>query len=234
MADTPRECLQEKLSVQSRAVVKYINPMGTLSSKNEKINFTPRTSWRSWSINVKCSQDDMQSKSTQLTDESSLTPIPVVANVSKRRRSTQHRHSLKSSLSNYSKTPTTNGWNSNHLHQAAEEGVMNMPPRRQDSKTDPPQWPADSSFKTIPVKLPTNHHQESSDQQESEARYLAKMYDSRTWEMYRRITEARKNSSYISNKPPENVSSDTEWEHLQQDVESSPSGHEMIFLFDFD
>lgn len=89
--------------------------------------------------------------------------------------------------------------------------------------------------KSIPVKLPSSNQQSTFQQESDEARYLAKMYDSRTWEMYRRITEARKNTSYQSTTPSIIKSESTsEWENLQQEEEASPSGHEMFFLFDFD
>ncbi len=73
--------------------------------------------------------------------------------------------------------------------------------------------------------------------------YLMRMYDTRTWEMYRRITEARKHSqcSYARNNNSntkldhtiagENTS---EWENLQHEYPDSVHGHETIFLFDFD
>ena len=89
--------------------------------------------------------------------------------------------------------------------------------------------------KTIPVKLPQNKQESTLQQESDEARYLAKMYDSRTWEMYRRITEARKNINYQDSTPTfDKGESTSEWENLQQEEDASPSEHEMIFLFDFD
>lgn len=105
----------------------------------------------------------------------------------------------------------------------------NEPSRRYELEP----WEPDGS-KSEPVKLP--QASESSLQQESEeAQYLAKMYDTRTWEMYHRITEARKNSPYQQNTVPLNqkCESTSEWENLQQEEEASPGG-EMIFLFDFE
>jgi hypothetical protein len=66
-----------------------------------------------------------------------------------------------------------------------------------------------------------------------------RMYEGRTWQMYQRITEARKNSqySYTSSQvdtAPNNENT-SEWENLQHDyMDSSDCGHEMIFVFDFD
>jgi hypothetical protein len=69
--------------------------------------------------------------------------------------------------------------------------------------------------------------------------YLMKMYDTRTWEMYSRITEARKNSSYASSNAA-NAQNDhatagestSGWENLQHDDSDCQGG--MVFLFDFD
>jgi hypothetical protein len=91
--------------------------------------------------------------------------------------------------------------------------------------------------------------------EQQDALYLRKMYDSRTWEMYRRITEARKKqnrSSYSKNGGNVNhpvvagaphydgFASEfmmPEMDSLHSDyfLNSSPrSGHEMMFMFDFD
>jgi hypothetical protein len=90
---------------------------------------------------------------------------------------------------------------------------------------------------------------------EQDALYLRKMYDSRTWEMYRRITEARKNqnrssSSYSKNNgggdvnhpvgahdgyPSESMMQEMDHPYSDRFLNSSPrSGHEMVFMFDFD
>jgi hypothetical protein len=87
--------------------------------------------------------------------------------------------------------------------------------------------------------------EQPSDAEDSE--YLVRMYDTRTWEMYIRITEARKNSQFsgdeehpsIHAKPNqtyrENKGETTSgWENLQHDCSDSDDGHAMIFLFDFD
>ena len=74
------------------------------------------------------------------------------------------------------------------------------------------------------------------------------MVDSRTWEMYRRITEARKrNSSYASQQAAgaagkhagcDHQESASDWENMNHDFgldgSNTPDGHEMIFLFDFE
>lgn len=76
-----------------------------------------------------------------------------------------------------------------------------------------------------------------------DSHYLMRMYDTRTWEMYRRITEARKNSQYsharnnnTNSKLDHTTARETtsEWENLQHDYPDSGTGHEMVFLFDFD
>jgi hypothetical protein len=69
-----------------------------------------------------------------------------------------------------------------------------------------------------------------------DAQYLMRLYDSRTWEMYRRITEARKGSQYSHSHSIKVPDGETkfEWENLQHDHTESSYGDEMIFLFDFD
>lgn len=109
---------------------------------------------------------------------------------------------------------------------------------------------------SVPVKCPPRKWNNNLDEstvgttigalspvQGEDANYLMKMYDTRTWEMYRRITEARKNSSYSSDNNTANAKFDhttaTEestsgWENLQHDYTDSEGRHETIFLFDFD
>jgi len=76
-----------------------------------------------------------------------------------------------------------------------------------------------------------------------DSNYLMRMYDTRTWEMYRRITEARKNSQYnyarnnhTNTKLDHNTARENtlEWENLHNDYPDTTGGHEMVFLFDFD
>lgn len=75
-----------------------------------------------------------------------------------------------------------------------------------------------------------------------DSNYLMRLYDTRTWEMYRRITEARKTSDYSYTRNNANAKLDhntagestSEWENLQHDYPDSEGGHDMIFLFDFD
>jgi hypothetical protein len=121
---------------------------------------------------------------------------------------------------------------------------------RRDSDPGAPTKP------TKPVKCPPSRRRLSglgndrsvehlSDAEDS--KYLVRMYDTRTWEMYIRITEARKNSQFPSDeehpsihaKPNqtycENKGETTSgWENLQHECSDSDDGHAMIFLFDFD
>ena len=77
--------------------------------------------------------------------------------------------------------------------------------------------------------------------QEEDSAYLMKVYDSRTWEMYRRITESRRNSQYAysndketrTHRPSKEDETSSEWENLHENGEAE-SGHEMVFLFDFE
>ena len=124
--------------------------------------------------------------------------------------------------------------------------IPNLPLQRRDSDPGAP----DERRQSVPVKCPprqTNRTSgpgtSSSPTEIEDSNYLMRVYDTRTWEMYRRITEARKNSqySYASNNDAkahldhapkgENTS---EWENLQHDFSDMEAGHEMIFLFDFD
>ena len=88
-----------------------------------------------------------------------------------------------------------------------------------------------------------------------DASYLERMYDSRTWAMYQRITEARKQSK-TKYSPTEKGggaaktsldqrmgrqahnssrrgNSEEEWENLQHEEGDEKEQHEMVFLFDF-
>mmetsp|Transcript_26533 Transcript_26533/g.64669 ORF Transcript_26533/g.64669 Transcript_26533/m.64669 type:complete len:191 (-) Transcript_26533:274-846(-) len=190
--------------------------MGTKSSKTERIS----------SSSKRFSQDDLQSRATEQTDESSLPPTQKGSDVSNSlTKSRQLSRHMFESRSNSKRWPSMLPAN----EEALDPSRRRMPPESLQYPT------AMDGSKTIPVKLPSTNQQSTLQQESDEARYLAKMYDSRTWEMYRRITEARKNTSYQSTTPsiPKGEST-SEWENFEQEVEASPSGHEMIFLFDFD
>lgn len=216
--------------------------MGAKPSKNERIMSSSRKGHRS-------SQDDLQSRATQQTDESSLSPNGSTSGTGT--GSAQDSHSVKSlQFSRHlseSNSTTTRG--SNHYHHSkqwpsmlpAKEEVRD-PSRRcwlpQEAELRPAMSSMDGS-KTVPVKLPYTNHESTLQQESDEAIYLAKVYDSRTWEMYRRITESRKNTPYQSSSAPSSMmipkgENTSEWENMQGEVDASPSGHEMIFLFDFD
>lgn len=200
--------------------------MGTKSSKNERISSAARKRY---------SQDDLQSRATQLTEDSSLAPAPYSA------ANNGVSSSLKSRLSSRYLTesaPTSSKWPAKL--PAKKESLEVLDPSKQylqDSQPRPPAMDGGGSSRTTPpVKLPQNNQGSTLQQESDEARYLAKMYDTRTWEMYRRITEARKNTSYQSTAPSFTKSESTsEWENLQQEEDaSSPGGGEMFFLFDFE
>ena len=76
---------------------------------------------------------------------------------------------------------------------------------------------------------------------QEDSSYLMRVYDTRTWEMYRRITESRRNSQYTYSKDkesrtqrrPTEEETPSEWENLHENAEAE-GGHEMVFLFDFE
>ncbi|CAJ1944429.1 unnamed protein product [Cylindrotheca closterium] len=204
--------------------------MGSKTSKTERIT--------SSCSRTRFSQDDLQSRATEQTDDSSLSPMPT--KVSHSLKSLKISKHLSENLNEAKEWPSMLPANEEALDDPTRRRWL---PKKEDySHQSSPA--TDGGSKTIPVKLPaasTNNYEEFALEEESnEARYLAKMYDSRTWEMYRRITEARKNSPYQSTTTstscmiPKGSESTSEWENLQQEVDVSPSGHEMIFLFDFD
>ena len=190
--------------------------MGTQSSKIDKVSAAR-------ALGQKQTQDDLMSKSTEMTEDSSLPPSPAItffksSKVDKQQRKSPTRRinhiSAKDQLSSSNHTPS--------------------PIERSSSQTD--------TRRTVPVKCPPRKigdtAPDTSQHSCDDVQYLMKMYDSRTWEMYRRITEARKNSSYECNSAPMNNTRNentNEWENLKHDhLDTLPSGHEMIFLFDFD
>lgn len=80
---------------------------------------------------------------------------------------------------------------------------------------------------------------------DEDTEYLVRLYDTRTWEMYHRITEARKNSQPVSYDAedlptkkshffPRREETTAEWENLQLDHFDNETEHETVFLFDWD
>ena len=105
------------------------------------------------------------------------------------------------------------------------------------SASSSPRWIQEK--RTEPVKCPPRSGPAASPPEgDHDSQYLMRMYDSRTWQMYRRITEARKNSNYsYQGSPLDTPTGDAgamEWETLNHDHSEASDGHEMIFLFDFD
>jgi hypothetical protein len=168
-------------------------------------------------------QDDVFSRSTVTTaDSSSLPPSPIMdssrgsLNQSRRRASRSFAHKRTSNL-----RPNLQRRNTDSVPPKQEKRTepVKCPPRKPNSVSE-------YGFCTSPL--------EGEDSQ-----YLMRMYESRTWKMYQRITEARKNSQYSYTSSPldtaPNNENTSEWENLQHDyMDSSDCGHEMIFVFDFD
>jgi hypothetical protein len=218
--------------------------------------------------------NDGLSRATEVTDES-MTPPP-----SPRVGMLRHRESWRRGAN----VPTTTSSRASHPQADGNHSVFHHYPNGhmlgRDSDSGHPSGLVHSGqSRSVPVKCPPRTRQTASGgtapgnaaggaavspEDGLETSYLERMYDSRTWEMYRRITEARKRSrtTYLPTKAsvatsattipasnllqietvngttssPARSSEDTnEWEHLQQEEETSgeESQHEMIFLFDF-
>jgi hypothetical protein len=129
-----------------------------------------------------------------------------------------------------------------------------MQPQRSEPVKCPPQ--KSQSVCGYPLRGDPAAPSEEEEDHGVDASFLERMYDSRTWEMYRRITEARKRSK--TKYSPTNgggataatttldqhlrcdagtrvgYSEDTsEWENLQHEEGEEKEKHEMVFLFDF-
>ena len=175
--------------------------MGTQSSKVDKVSAARARG-------QKQTQDDLMSKSTEMTEDSSLPPSPAItyfksSNVDKQRKSQTRRINHISAKEKLSSSSSSN----------RTPSPMERSPSQSDTR------------RTVPVKCPPRKIGDtvpdtSQHSCEDDAQYLMKMYDSRTWEMYRRITEARKNSPYECNSAPMNNTRNentNEWENLKHD-----------------
>jgi hypothetical protein len=195
------------------------------------------------------SQDDMQSKVTKTREDSSIQPSPPFRDSSRNASTTatSARGNLNQNLRRGSRSFPSLPQQvtmSTTRRRKNQDGMHTMRgPSLERGDSDPERGAGSTS---VPVKCPprktssaTGYGQPAISPPEGEdAQYLMRMYDTRTWEMYQRITEARKNSQYSQTHPPPSQvpsESPSEWEHLQHDYMDSPeSSHEMVFLFDFD
>ena len=194
--------------------------------------------------------DDGQSRATATTEDSSVkVPSPRFGSTSDPKRATtrsreDHQTWRSSSRSAPIFCPSLRS------RHCADTFTNSLSPVLQRRDSDP--GAPNERRSSVPVKCPPRERNgvagrdvgttlhTSSPLEGEDSNYLMKMYDTRTWEMYRRITEARKNSYYTCNSTS-NAQLDTlsgestsEWENLQHDYSDSECGHEMIFLFDFD
>jgi hypothetical protein len=196
------------------------------------------------------SQDDMQSKVTETTEDSYIQPSPPFRDSSRNASTTatSARGNLDQKLRRGSRSfpsllpqPVTMSTTRRRKNQYDMRTMRGPSLQREDLDLE-----QGAGSTSVPVKCPprktssaTGYGQPAISPPEGEdAQYLMKVYDTRTWEMYQRITEARKHSQYSQTHPPLSQvpsESPSEWEHLQHDYMDSPeSSHEMVFLFDFD
>jgi hypothetical protein len=95
---------------------------------------------------------------------------------------------------------------------------------------------------SLPVKCPPRRPNNTSNDDgtrseeecEEESDHLMRMYDARTWALFAKITEHRKNHPAAYNQSTLHKSASdevAEWNNTDT-YSSSPSGQEMIFLFD--
>jgi hypothetical protein len=196
------------------------------------------------------SQDDMQSKVTETTvDSSILLPSPPFREPSRDASTAatgtrgNPNHNLRRGSRSFPSLPQQATMSNTRRRKNQDDMHTMRVPSLQRGDSDPEQGAGSAS---VPVKCPprktssaTGHGLPAISPPEGEdSQILMRMYDTRTWEMYQRITEARKHSQYSQTHPPLSQlpsESPSEWEHLQHDYMDSPeSSHEMVFLFDFD
>ena len=190
------------------------------------------------------SQDDMLSKTTASTVDSSAPNSPIVMTYSshfsqKRKgtfsdsmtRASRSLRGISNSMSNRMRSPepaTRNAQVDLTQRESSHSKISNRSNRRSES---------------LPVKLPPksdNPYASEDDVQGEgeEVEHLTRMYDSRTWEMYRRITASRNKQppSFAQSSAASALTNDSEeWDLNREYTPSSPrSGAELIFMFDFD
>jgi hypothetical protein len=211
--------------------------------------------------------NDGFSRATEITD-ASMTPPPSPRLGMFRHCESWRRDAAFSTTSSSSREspPPVDGSHSARQHQQ----YVILPRRDYDAghssgllHSRPP--------RTVPVKCPPRLRQTASGDASRaispedglEASYLERIYDSRTWEMYRRITEARRRSRaiYVPNKTrqapgaatvpamdlrqgptgfgpstatAQSFDDTSEWEHLEQEEETLREESQHEMIFLFD
>jgi hypothetical protein len=183
------------------------------------------------------SQDDSLSRSTATTEEDSPRGLPP-SQLSRRWRSGSSSAFPKLSETMCSTSRRTGNPDSQHLkgpylHRRGYDPPL-VPPRQQGTRSVPVKCPPRNTISALGQTLAILSPPDSED-----ALYLTRLYESRTWKMYRLITEARKGSQYSrthSMNPPYGGQTKCECENLQHDDDDTESsyGDEMIFPFDFE
>lgn len=191
--------------------------------------------------------DDGLSKATETTEDSTIVPSSPP-----RQESTMTKGATHSQLQHQSWRAGSRSVPDLHPIPKKQRAPVSQQPgssetlERRDS--DPCSAP-EKGPPSLPVKCPPRQTNKlfvpsdeelltSSPQEKEDASYLMRVYDTRTWEMYRRITESRRNSQYpysgeTVRKPNQRDETTSEWENLHENSDAS-GGHDMIFLFDFD
>lgn len=181
-------------------------------------------------------QDDM-TKATDNTEGSSATNSPSNS-ANKNKQSQRRRGSGADSI--------TRAARSLRRRRCPEPGApQHTAMTRRTHSSDlikPANSPGLRRSESLPVKCPPrrpNYMSADGTSEECEdSDHLMRMYDARTWALYTKITEHRKNhpAAYNQSTLDKSASDEVaEWNKHSDTCSSSPrSGHEMIFLFDLE
>jgi hypothetical protein len=194
------------------------------TSQNHKSSSSTMMKASSSSKGKHQTHDDGLSRATEITHES-LSPPPSPAFPAARARQQQHAQSWRrgtansSSLSRSSYPQIQHDHHQSHYdnhHQQQEQDGTTLHRRDSDpgystrktlnQKSDPVKCPPRKTQSVCGIQDGDGYQQQpaipSPDDENHgmDVSYLKLMYDSRTWEMYRRITEARRQSKYKTNK----------------------------------
>ena len=176
--------------------------------------------------------DDGQSKATASTDDSlTIPPSPLGMSLHSSLHGASQDREVSEVMRQAQVLTNNHDLSRRHNHHlgpqynSAGAGTISLQPQQQQPSRRGASAPYDQ-------QMAASH--------EDSCQYLSRLYDQRTWEMFRRITQYRKETGQTCEEdespaePPATELND-EWENLQQEVtDGGESEHEMVFLFDFD